>query len=355
MLSAPPALQFARAAPIGAVKTPLPLFDRTLEWPLVSLHADQLWSRGEGAGVEVAEVDTGIDPSQQDLADAVSGSVDLVGNSGNGAANEAHGTAVAGLIAGRGSPADPEQVAGLAPQAALIDIRVATRPDDVSPDEIADGIMQAFVAGARIINVSLASSTPNAQLRQAVAYVLARGCLVVASAGDTGMPEYPADYPGVLAVGEAGQNSHPLTSLTEFGAYAIYAPGTDLYSTAPPGRSGASAGYARHLQGSDYATAFVSAAAALLLSADPRLSPQDAGELLVQTARPTGGPSTAGSLDPLAALDRLSAPASPAHSSAERIILAVLLLAVVILLAFIAYRLYERWAGYAPTSWDEPW
>jgi membrane-anchored mycosin MYCP len=373
--SAPP----ASASPTGAVKTPVPLFDPRLEWPLASLQADKLWSRGEGAGVTVAVIDTGIYPGQQDLADAVVERIDQVTEPENGIADEAHGTAVAGLIAGRGSRVDPEQMAGLAPEASLIDIPVANQPDDAKPDQIAAGISVAVRLGAQIINVSLTSSASDPRLRQAIANALAGGHLVVASAGDTGQPEYPADYPGVLAVGGANQNSVPLTSLTAFRSSPIYAPGTDLYSTAVPAHPSVSTGYVSRLHGSDYATAFVSATAALLLSADPRLKPQGAGQLLLQTAElndlpPPGsldlspprslGLYPTGNLNVLAALDRLFPPPSPVpprlvvtgHSPVGRILTILLLLAIGILLASaIASRLYQRWARAAPASLDEPW
>lgn len=344
---------------------PVPRFDQTLEWPLVSLHADILWRTTEGHGVTVAVVDTGIYTGQQDLAGVVVKPIDLVGNPENGTADEAHGTAVAGLIAGRGSPVDPEQVAGLAPEAALIDVRVATKPGTVTSAEIAAGISAAWQAGAQIINVSLASSTPSPQLRQAVGMAQAHGCLIVASAGDTGAPEYPAHYPGVLAVGEADMDSRPMASLTAFGTDAIYAPGSDLYSTAVPAHAGAGAGYFRNLHGSDFATAFVSAAAALLLSADPRLKPADMRRFLLQSAY-LNGMSAAGNLDPLAALGQLRAsPPAPIPSPPNQVVTGhsnvtlLLLLAVAVLLLLLlaagGFRIYKTRAADVPASWDEPW
>ena len=292
---------------------------------------------------------------QQDLADAIVKGPDLAGHPGPGSLDEAHGTEVAGLIAGRGSRTNPRQTAGLAPEAELIDIRTAAQPADVSPDQIAKGIISAVQAGAQIINVSLTASTGDFRLQQAVTAALANGCLVVASAGDTGRPEYPAHYGGVLAVGEADENSHPLASLTAFGGHAIYAPGTDLYSTAATGRDG----YVDDLHGSGYATAFVSAVAALLLSADPELTPQDAGQLLVRAATPGGQP--AGNLDALAALNLLpsSSPVPPVflirHSTLPITWIVLLLAIAVFLIVVIGYRLFQRWARNPPTSWDEPW
>jgi membrane-anchored mycosin MYCP len=381
-----PSASLASASPTGTVKTPVPLFDPVLEWPLASLQADKLWSRGEGAGVTVAVVDTGIYGGQQDLAGAVTKTKDLGPKLGHDNADEAHGTAVAGLIAGRGSPTDPRQIAGLAPEASLIDIRVANQPDDVKPSVIANGINAAVSLGAQIINVSLTSSTSDATLRQAVYTAIARGRLVIASAGDTGQPEYPADYhypevpyPGVLAVGAANQKSGPLTSLSALGSFATYAPGADLSSIGVPAHAGLSAGYARGLGGSDYATAFVSAAAALLRSADPRLTPLGAGQLLLKTAElndipPPGsldlslpvslGLFPTGNLDAFAALERLfpplpptppRPPTAPGHSGVKPVLTILLPLAIGIFLASVsATWLSRRWPT-APASLDVPW
>jgi membrane-anchored mycosin MYCP len=359
----------APSGTVPAVRTsgsPTPVFDHKLEWPLVLLGADQLWARTEGTGITVAVVDTGIDTGPPELAGAVAGYPGASSTSGNGLPGEAHGTAVAGLIAGRGSAADPRRLAGLAPQAVLLDIKVATKPDGVTPDQMAQGIDEAVAAGARVINVSLASGTSDPQLDEAVANALAQHRLVVASAGDSGKPAYPASYPGVLMVGPADHKEHPLISLSPDHKFAIYAPGTDLYSIAVPGyHRHASGGYAHDLGGSDYAAAFVSAAAALLLAADPGLSPQQAGSLLVKTANRQRG-SAAGSINPLAALSQLTGPPPPPPPSppppppvpaGTGLTAAELLLIVAggLLIAAGAFWRYRRRIPIVPTSWDEPW
>jgi membrane-anchored mycosin MYCP len=362
--------QAANASSTPLALQTVPRFDQRLEWPLAHLHADTLWARAEGAGVTVAVVDTGIYTGQPALAHVLAADpIDLVGKPANGTADEAHGTEVAGLIAGRGSTTDSQQMAGLAPEATLLDVRVTTQPQHVTPAQIAAGIRAAVQAGAQIINVSLASGTIDQALQQAVAYARASDCLVVASAGDGGQPEYPADLPGVLSVGAASMNSTSLVSPPAFGPPDVYAPGIDLYSTAVPERSGVSAGYAHDLHGSDYATALVSAAAALLLSADPLLLLQDVELRLVQTAQPVGQSGTL-NLDPLAALDQLPAlTPSPSprpaphpsrvvtrHSSAKLILTTLLGLTIIVLAAaLIAARRSRLWASNVPESWDEPW
>ena len=82
-------------------------------------------------------------------------------------------------------------------------IRVSAN-GSASPARIAAGITYAVDHGARIINVSLShAGSPDAAEAAAVKYAIDRDVVVVASAGNAGTetPQYPAAYPGVLAVG----------------------------------------------------------------------------------------------------------------------------------------------------------
>jgi subtilisin family serine protease len=361
----------AAAAPVtgsppGAASAPPPRFDPSLEWPLGDFDAAALWQRTQGAGVTIAVVDTGIDARQPDLAGAVTGSAPPADLSA-----DSHGTAVAGLIAARGS--GPGHMAGLAPQARLIDIRVTAQAADVTPDAIAAGISAADRAGAQIINVSLGTQRGDPRLQQAVFLAEEHDRLVVASAGAGPQAEYPADYPGVLAVGAAARGGGPLVGLAGSGPLALYAPGQDLYSTAETARGD----YVRDISGSDYATAYVSAAAALLLSAGLQ-DPEAAGRRLVQAATSIPGIAGPGYLSPASAMPASSSAAgsasavggrSTASSGSGPVRLVLMLLAGLVVLAGVAggglltVRIRgnrkgwppRRPATYVPGSWDQPW
>ena len=374
-----------RSSPGG---TPLPQFNQTLEWPLVVFEAPALWTRTEGAGIKVAVVDTGIDADQPDLAHAVLGSIDLVPRSRGSKPVNSHGTAIAGLIAARGT--GPGHMVGLAPQARLIDVRVTDQASDVNASEIAAGITRAVEAGARVINVSLGTPQNNRQLRQALALAGDRGCLVLASAGDGTKPQYPAASGGVLAVAATDRNLVPAISLADYEPAAIYAPGVDLYSTAETGGSGEERdGYIDDISGSDFATAYVSATAALLLSVDPRLSATDARHLLIEAATPVTGTSGPGILNPGATLrESQSVPSSASGPSADTtaepnptarphgtpisadssgglgsieitaiIVLAAGLFITLVVVLLVSSRQGPRppRRGHQPFSWDESW
>jgi subtilisin family serine protease len=289
-----------------------PRWNPGLEWPLARLQADALWRQTLGAGVTIAIVDTGIDTTRPDLIGAVIGTANLTKGPATDVSDDSHGTAVAGLIAGRGR----SLMAGLAPQVSLIDIKVAAQPDKATPGEIAVGIRKAAELGAEIINVSIGTRYDDETLRRAVAFAEQR-CLIVASAGDTGTPQYPAGDPGVVSVAAIDAEGTPVPRPGPGSGtpVSLYAPGADLFSTAESGS--ADGGYMYDIDGSGYATAYVSAAAALLLAADTPLSPRQAGQLLVSTALPMVGTPGARALYPVAALPRLTLPSALASPKAR--------------------------------------
>ena len=254
-----------------------PAYNGTYEWPLQKLGAIQLWARGhEGAGVTVAAVDTGVDASHPDLAGAVTAPDLVIPGVPGDESPDSHGTEIAGLIAGRGSPGSPAILPGLAPRARILDIRVTNDEHHVSAAQIAAGINAAVAEGAQVINVSLGTPQDSPVLDSAVANAVKQNRLVVAGVSPGGKGAlYPADSNGTLAVAGTGTDAKPDGSLASHGPYAVYAPGAGLYSTSKSG------GYTARLKGNDYAAAYVSAAAALIWSADRSLTAGNVESALV--------------------------------------------------------------------------
>jgi subtilisin family serine protease len=238
-----------------------------------------------------------------------------------------HGCLVAGIIGARGFRLPP----GLAGLAMLLPIRVlaAARREAAGarlvgvgalPD-IDAGIKVAVDLGATVINMSLGSprdeADPHAALpHQAVArYALARGCVLVAAAGNNGQRQdfYPAALPEVIGVGSVdalGQRSRFSTWGPQI---ALCAPGEGIVGV---GRHGYQAS-----SGTSFASPFVAGAAALLMARARRLGrPLDAAgvrRLLCSSAQRLPGPAEevgAGLLDCCAALQALDA----AHPSPAR-------------------------------------
>jgi membrane-anchored mycosin MYCP len=260
----------------------------TLETPsaLGMLQADRAWTRGTGAGVLVAVVDSGIDAANLHLQGAVVGGIDLVhdGEDPTGMTDVAgHGTAIAGQIAAR--QISQSGVIGLAPAVDLLSVRVFRDKDKQSIDagfgpttaRMAEGIRYATDAHAAIINVSMSDFDASPDLEAAVAYAESHGSLVVASAGNRTTAEntvdsarYPAAYPGALAV-SATDAKGLVTEDSIHGAHVeVAAPGSQILTTAT---GAGDCLYAQEAPQSSFAVAYVSAAAALVAAAHPDEGP----------------------------------------------------------------------------------
>lgn len=350
-----------------------------VQWALKSLDATALWRRSLGAGARIAVVDTGMNLEDPDLAGVPINVRDVASGRRTHVPPGSHGTDIAELIAGNGKAG----VTGFAPKASLIDIRVAAQPSKVTAADIAAGITAAVEAGAEVINVSLGVRDDSPALLAAVTGAERHGRLVVASAGGSGTPLYPAGISGVLSVGAEGQRGNLAKAPP---GTALYAPGIGVVQNAAAGITA--------LDGSDFAAAYVSAAAALLLSPGlPRsgrqLTPLDAGSDLTATA----GASKL--LDPVKALERAlppqptprpsPTPAANPPASGPSLLAGVLyvvlgLAAVGALALILVYRRTNRaarrpaWAGatgsrparsgesrealppvHEPFSWDHTW
>ncbi|GAA2712728.1 MULTISPECIES: type VII secretion-associated serine protease mycosin [Streptomyces] len=309
---------------------------RTQEWALDSLRVQDAWRTTKGAGITVAVLDTGVDETHPDLRGRVLPGKDLVGFGAEPGerAWARHGTAMAGIIAGRGhGDGDADGVVGVAPQARILPVRVILEDGDPARSRargargsaLADGIRWAADHGADVINLSLGddSDTAHPEPREdaAVQYALRKGAVVVASAGNGGENgdhvSYPAAYPGVIAVAAVDRYGNRAPFSTRRWYATVSAPGVDVV-IADPDR--------RYYEGwgTSAAAAFVSGTAALLKAARPGLTAAQVRRVLTATAKdaPDGGRSDdlgAGLIDPAAALARARAlPADPPPPPAPR-------------------------------------
>ncbi len=276
------------------------------QWQLDALRASTAWRTSTGAGVVVAVIDSGVDPSHPDLAGRVLPGLDLVEPAGTADPDPVgHGTAVAGLIAGRHD--DSRGVVGLAPEARILPVRVLdaeNRYDDALI--VANGVRWAVDNGARVINLSLGGSSASPALAAALDYAFARDVVVVACTGNETASNsdtvwYPAREPGVVAVSGLERDSEKLWSGAITGRETVLtAPATGLVGARPPD------GYWR-VQGTSFGTPLVSATAALIRARYPEMRAGDVINRMLRTARdigPSGRDDSFGYglIDPVAAL-----------------------------------------------------
>ncbi|MGH6783572.1 MAG: S8 family peptidase, partial [Sphingomicrobium sp.] len=157
----------------------------------MSSGAITAWQSGAtGAGVKLAVVDSGINPSLAEFAGRIDpDSHDVASNRPLGD-EDGHGTAVAATAAGARNDA---QNMGVAFAATIIAYR-ADAPGTCASEEgcdffdgaIAHGVDDARLAGAKVINLSLGGSQPGNTLMQAMQRAVNAGIILVISAGNDG-------------------------------------------------------------------------------------------------------------------------------------------------------------------------
>jgi subtilisin family serine protease len=303
------------------------------QWGLTHVGAADAWQRTTGAaGVVVADVDTGVDLTQPDLAANIwRNSGEIAGNGidddhdgyvddvyGIDAVNRdvvpmddmGHGTHTSGIMAAvAGNDAG---VAGIAPGVKVMALKCIDWRGwgtDAAAIECIDYVIQQKQAGVNVvaINASWGSTPGDRVLRDAIERAGQAGIVFCAAAGNDGsnndeQPMYPAsfDCPTIISVAATGVNDH-LTSFSDFGdcSVDIGAPGAGIMSTLPGGRYAA-------WDGTSMATPFVTGAVALCASGYPAETAEQRVQRILSSARPVaalrGKVGSGGLLDVPAAL-----------------------------------------------------
>ncbi|PRY13911.1 S8 family serine peptidase [Kineococcus rhizosphaerae] len=280
---------------------------------LTSVDAYAAWTVTRGAGVKVAVLDTGVDATQPDLA----GRVVPLGNFTTEAATTIgeHGTEVATVIAG--AYQNSVGAAGVAPEVTILAGKVCA-VDGCASDAVVRGITAAVEAGADVVNLSLGGDTYNRTTAATIQWAIARGVVVVASAGnsgDKGNPvEYPASYDGVVSVSASTSTGAAATWAQHNSAVDLSAPGEAV----PAGQPGTGGTYPYvAVSGTSFSGPQVAAAAALLTAVAPAADVATIEGWLKGTTTPQSwGPGYGtGMLDVAAAVQAAQAVPVPVQSA----------------------------------------
>ncbi|MEO3789176.1 type VII secretion-associated serine protease mycosin [Nonomuraea sp. B10E15] len=287
-------------------------------WPQQRLRFERVWRLTRGEGVTVAVVDSGVDATHPQLSGVVVRQEDLTGTDRRDCVG--HGTAVAGIIAGRDLTSRGVPVMGVAPDARILSIKQTEgRSGDVA--RLARGIRRAADLGADVINVSV-QAQDHPDLKAAVTYAQDKDAVIVAAAGNVKQDDgavaaaYPAEYPGVIAVGSASPD----------GAKSEFSNGVTRISVTAPGAGITSAwtggGYRTELDGTSFAAPFVSGVVALVRARHPELDHWQIKRRLERTAEGGGAAGTgAGLINPLLAVTSVTPPTGE-RAAAPPIVLA---------------------------------
>lgn len=216
-----------------------------------------------------------------------------------------HGTHVAGLIAARN---DGRGMTGLAPEARLMIVKAFDKEGRSDPVRVALGIQYAVRNGAKIVHISAENDKPHPLEQAVVDWARQQGVLFVAAAGsqskDTARIS-PAGLKGVLAVGaldERGERA-PFSGWGSgvdlvapgVGLLSLRARGTDFMTAAgptsdiEPGERVVDERYYR-ADGTSFAAPLVTAAAARLWAAEPKLTADQVERRLIMSCEDVGAP-----------------------------------------------------------------
>lgn len=265
-----------------------------LSWGVGASGADRAYRQGAtGKGIVVAMIDTGIAPSSTALFSHLSpASTDLVPDRRADTGDRSHGEQTASLLAAR---LDGAGTFGIAYDATLLAIRAdrdgsCLRVCAFEPPVLARAIDYAVDHGARVIGMPLAAGRPIPAIEPALARAVAKGVIIVASAGNDGAaePVWPARYAADPRFAGSMIVAGATTLRGDLARWSNKAgPAQDRYVAAPGENVVVDCGarLCSMISGTSYSVAYAAGAVALLLSRDERLTGQEAADALLDTAQ----------------------------------------------------------------------
>ncbi len=241
---------------------------------------------GDGSGVTVYLVDTGLDVGNSEFAGRASLGINLTGTAVTDCADESgvgHGTFVAGIVGGA--------TTGVANQVKLVEVQALGCTEGGSTMTIkqqrravvrAAGWIRRNAARPAVVNMSLTFGR-SASVDRAVRRLVRSGVPVVAAAGNQGADacrKSPAHLAAVITVGASTQRDRPWSGSNRGRCVDLWAPGKDITSVLS---DGGVLRY-RHVGATSWAAPFVTGAVALYLQRHPQAKPAKVQRWMRRTA-----------------------------------------------------------------------
>ncbi|CAB4709219.1 MAG: S8 family serine peptidase [Actinobacteria bacterium] len=255
---------------------------RASQWSLTQLDFESTWSTGNGTGVCVGVVDSGIALDHPDLSGKVAASADWTGEGVSSYGN--HATHVAGIIAAK--PNNSQGIVGAAPGVTLLNAKALSAAlGEGTTSGVAQAIVWAVDNGARVINASIGGSSGSSALLQAINYAQAHDVVFIASGGNEGLKgnssSWPASYEWPIATASITDTGALSPFSTQASYIDIAAPGSSILSTLTSNRYG-------YMSGTSMAAPHVAALAALARAAHPSESATQIRSRIENTATDSG-------------------------------------------------------------------
>lgn len=245
------------------------------QWHLPKIGASQAWDVAQGSGVTIAILDSGIDTKHPDFSGRLVPGYNFVDKNTNIEDVRSHGTKVAGAAAATLNNA--LGVASVAGQAKIMPVRISDSTGYTYWSNMAAGLTWAADNGARIANMSFNGVAGSSSVLSAAKYMKDRGGLSFVSAGnDNKDPGYANT--DVMIIVSATDSNDAKSSFSNFGDHVhLSAPGSGIYSTTW-GQTYAS------VSGTSFSAPVAAAVAALVMSANPKLTNTQVEQILFKTA-----------------------------------------------------------------------
>ncbi|RJP26048.1 MAG: peptidase S8 [Actinobacteria bacterium] len=248
------------------------------------VEANEAWDVQRGSsGLTLAVIDTGMDYNHPELLGRRNGGWDYYNGDADPKDDNGHGTMVAGMACANTN--NSTGLAGLDWNARVMPLKALGANGEGYLDSVVNSIYHAANNGAKVINMSLTSSTYSQELADAVEFAHAMGCILVAAAGNEGDSriDYPAGLTYVIGVGSIDENGSRSWFSNYNSSVDLAAPGQRIIGPKPNNSYDAGSGTSE-------ATPHVSAAAMLVLAEYPGATPEQVWRRLKDSARDLGSP-----------------------------------------------------------------